>query len=484
MDEVSDFHPRIIVLAALLSSACLAADKPPLATTSDPDHLNLLPRAAATPTFLDERWAAEPAEFHLPSPERQAGPAASLAQRVAELEKELQKSREAEARANKAEAARPTARFTAQLQADSLHFAQDTANRITVGDLQDGAVFRRARIGWLGEYMLTEYRIEFDFALAGRPTFLDVWAGLKEVPFLGRIRVGHFFEPFSLERYTPNRFMTFMERSLIDQAFAPARNLGLLVLNHSEREDFTWAVGVFRTGSDLFGDDLGDNGEKSLTGRVTWLPWYDEPAEGRYLIHLGAAYSLRDADGDAVRFRAQPEIRSNNTDPPTAFFVDTLALPAHHFQLYGLEAAMVYGPFSVQGEYMHVPVDRIGGRDPAFYGAYLYASYFLTGEHRPYRREFGIFDRVMPFEEFFLVRTSRGVRAGLGAWELAARVSHLELNDAGVRGGRLTELTFGVNWYMNPYLRLTFNYAHALLDRAPGGNSNADMFGLRAGFEF
>lgn len=408
----------------------------------------------------------------------------NLEERVAQLEEELQRLQEAERKKRQAEETRPSGGFTAQLQADAMYFAQDAANQAAVGDLQDGAVIRRARIGWAGEYMLTEYRIEFDFALAGRPTFLDVWAGLKDVPYLGRVKVGHFFEPFSLERYTPNRFLTFLERSPIDQAFAPARNLGLIAANHNEQETVTWALGLFRTNSDVFGDDLGDNGEKSVTGRITWLPWYDEPAEGRYLVHLGAGYSFRDADGDTVRFRAQPEIRSQNTNPATAFFVDTLPIPAHFFQLFGVEAAVVNGPFSVQGEYMYVPVDRIGGRDVAFYGAYLYASYFVTGEHRPYQRGTGVFGRVVPFEEFFLVRTSRGVRAGLGAWEVAARASHIELNDQDVAGGRFTSLTLGVNWYLNPHLRVTSNYVHTFLDRVPAGKSDADMVGFRAGFEF
>lgn len=63
---------------------------------------------------------------------------------------------------------------------------------------------------------------------------------------------------------------------------------------------------------------------------------------------------------------------------------------------------------------MFVPVDRIGGANPEFHAWYLTASYFLTGEHRPYRRRAGIFDRVQPFEEFFRVGTKGGIATGLG----------------------------------------------------------------------
>lgn len=403
---------------------------------------------------------------------------------MANLERRLEESRNAEKKRGDQQAARPTTRFTTQLQADALFFDQDAANQATVGDLENGAVFRRARVGWCGEYLLTEYRIEFDFALSGRPHMLDVWLGWNDVPYLGRVKVGHYFEPFSLERYSPNRFMTFMERSLIDQAFAPARNLGVMAGDNYAQQNATWALGLFRANSDVFGDDFGDAGEAAFTGRVTWLPWYDEPAEGRYLLHLGAAYSFRDADEQTARFFAQPEIRSHNHIPPTPFFVDTQAIPAHSHQLFGLEAAYVSGPFYLQWEYMCVPVARRGGDDPAFQGTYLYASYFLTGEHRPYRRDAGVFDRVMPFEEFFLVRTQRDVAAGWGAWELAARVSYIDLDSAGILGGELTELTAGLNWYMNPYTRIMINYAHARLDRQPVGDSSANLFGMRASFDF
>ena len=35
----------------------------------------------------------------------------------------------------------------------------------------------------------------------------------------------------------------------------------------------------------------------------TWLPYYDEPSEGRYLLHLGGSYSYRDADTDLGAIR-------------------------------------------------------------------------------------------------------------------------------------------------------------------------------------
>lgn len=415
----------------------------------------------------------------------ESSPADELETRIAALEADLEKRDEADQKKKGDDATKPTVKFSLELQGDSYLFNQDAVNRATVGDIQDGSAFRRARVGWFGDYQQTEYRIEFDIAQTGRPTFLDVWAGWKELPILGTLHVGHFFEPFSLERMTSNRFTTFMERGLPDQPFVPARNFGIASSHVAESERATWAAGIFRTNSDVFGDDVGDNGERSFTTRATWLPYFDEPSGGRYYAHLGAGYSFRDADGDTAQFRSQPEARLGtvlfNNVP---FFVDTGLIPAHYWQLLGLEAAWVAGPFSLQGEWIATAVNRTNGPDPEFSAYYVTASYFLTGEHRPYRKMLGAFDRVIPFEEAFRVRSGERIIRGRGAWEVAARVSHVDLNNAGIAGGELTDLTLGLNWYLTASMRFTCNYVHAFLDNPIRGESEANIFGARIGYEF
>ncbi len=110
-------------------------------------------------------------------------------------------------------------------------------------------------------------------------------------------------------------------------------------------------------------------------------------------------------------------------------------------------------------------------------------SYFLTGEHRPYRRDAGIFDRVHPATEVLAACDGGSVPRGPGAWEVAFRVSHIDLDDGPVQGGRQTDLTWGVNWYLNPYFRVQTNYILAMLD-GPTGRTSANLFGLRIGFDF
>ena len=73
----------------------------------------------------------------------------------------------------------------------------------------------------------------------------------------------------------------------------------------------------------------------------------------------------------------------------------------------------------------------------------------LTGESRNYNPSFGTFGRFKP---------ARSVSAGgPGAWQLAARLSQVNLSDRAINSGKERNCTFGVNWFLEPTLRLSLN---------------------------
>jgi phosphate-selective porin OprO/OprP len=412
-----------------------------------------------------------------------AAPAESIEQRVASIEKELKKQADAAAKKKVADACKPTFQMGGQLQVDYLWSDQDAANLATVGDLPDAIDFRRARLVARGEaFEQLEYMISFDFALAGRPSFLDVWVGAKDLPYVGHARVGHYFEPFSLERNTQNQRNTFMERSLAD-AFAPARNLGMEIYDAlGEEQRASYRIGWYAANSDNFGDQFTDTGGQALTARLTWLPIW--AADGRAFMHVGAAYSYRTPPDRLLRYATGPEARANGSTIVSSF-VDTGNILADDNQLFGVEWAFVYGGFYIQSEYMAVPVKQVAGPNLFFDGAYVNVSYFLTGESRTYNRLFGIIDRVFPFENFFRVRgEDRSVATGRGAWEIAARASYIDLTDANIQGGRLHDYTIGLNWYLNAFTRMKWELIQANLDRAPVGESQAYIAGMRFDIDF
>jgi len=388
---------------------------------------------------------------------------------------------------------KPSANVTVQIQSDFVWNRQGDFNESVVGAIPDGAFFRRARLGVFGElYKTVEYRLEFDFAEAARPRFLDNWIALTDIPVVRNVIVGHFFEPFSLERYSPNRFITFNERSLAD-SFAPARNMGAMVYGNLFDSRSTCAAGVFRSNSDDYGADVSFNEGYAATAHATILPWFEEVDKyTRRLLHLGSSFSYRLPGDDPFRFSSRPSARLRQEGVGgIPVFVDTGNIDdVSHQLLLGVEAAWVHGPISVQSEWIATQLNRYDQENPQFHGGYLYGSWFLTGESRSYsptsilgRFREGIFQRVEPKSNFFDKRSSGGW-TGTGAVELAVRWSYIDLNSLEFAGGSMQEMTYGVNWYLNPNTRVSFNYVRPILAQAATEATSLEMYTMRFQFEF
>jgi phosphate-selective porin OprO and OprP len=388
----------------------------------------------------------------------------------------------------------PSVTLNGVFQADGGFFQQDDTSVLAHGRIQDGADFRRARLSAKGSVTPTvAYFMQMDFAFFGHPTFTDVWVEQKELPGIGNLRIGQWKQPFSLEVVSSFRYTTFMERAVIFQPFTPFRHLGAGIYDHSQDLSWTWAASGFRTGQDQFGGSVSTSGGWGTAERITHLFYWDDSTKGRYYLHGGLGHFFSNPPHNTFNFRTIPELYLGEVgnDPwvgtsgqptpgpnnGTPFFVQTGPLQLNHYNVIGTELLWVNGPLSVQSEAMVNYVDRTNGDTAALPGFYAQVGYFMTGEHRPYDRAAGAIDRVTPFTNFFAVNSSHGYCSGPGAWEIAARISHIDLNDDTVRGGTLTNLTAGVNWYWNPYTKMVFNYIHAWNDSTLVNPATAQEFG-------
>lgn len=336
-----------------------------------------------------------------------------------------------------------------------------------------GGEFRRARLylsGTLWENFL--FKAQYDFA-GGDADFKDMYLGIKNIPVIGTVLFGQMHEPFSLEELTSSNYITFMERSLPTGAFAPSRKTGFRVSNAVLNKRMTWAAGLFFGDSDDDGDsNFDDVTNTDFTARLTGLPLYRN--KGEQLLHIGLGYSHQflDEGETSVRYRNRPEAHLTDVR-----LVDTGSIDADSADLFNPEMAFVWGPFSAQGEYFWTSVDSVAGGDPTFEGAYVYGSWFITGENRSYSTSSGKFGRVKPKTNF--------MNGGIGAWELAARWSWLDLNDSNVSGGEQTDITAAINWYLNPNYRLMFNYVYAdVEDRSGFADGSADIIQARFQVDF
>ncbi len=463
-----------------------------------------------------------------PPPDEDGGGSNSLLDNLTEQLKAFEKRYDAD------KGVLPRIRVNAVFQADQGWFNQGDNSKTTFanplfpndstppqpngGQIQDGADFRRARLAASGQ--VTENFNAFfqmDFAFFGRPTFTDVWGEFVNLPHLGAVRIGQWKQPFSLEVVSSFRYTTFAERSVLFQAFVPFRHLGIgFYRTYGDNMNGTIAASLIKTGQDQYGDSLGTVGGNGVVGRATYLPYYDEPANGRYYLHTGLAYAFFNPQNNLARFRTVPELYIGDFSTPgnpivgtsgvnvtglangTPAFVDTGNIKTKGYNIFGTELLWVHGPLSYQNEVMAVQVNQLGGGQPlTYWGQYMTLAYFLTGEHRPYDRKLGVIDRVIPFEDFFRIRTpGRKICCGIGAWEVATRWSFIDLNSNPIAnlgqtnfnptagGGRLNDVTFGLNWYMNPYSKIQINYIRAMLQNNTWGGSTTNIYDLRYQMDF
>jgi phosphate-selective porin OprO/OprP len=379
-----------------------------------------------------------------------------------------------------------TVKLGGHVQLDYINWADSSPS---IPDTRNYFEFRRLRLTADGAgYGVYDFRFQLTIepetvgeSPAGTvtsPDVKDAYFSINEIPWLGRLRIGNFFVPFSLEQITNDTNNIFLERSIPTQGvFAANREVGLAMYNCTPDQRMTWATGVFFDSiSEGLKERIDNNQGYRASGRITWLPYYDELSNGRYLIHTGAGILYTEDQDDRVRFRSRPQIHEGPQ------VIDSGVLAADAYTTGNVELAIVMGRVTLQSEYFLNSTNMLAGPSETFHGGYAHLSYFLTGENRVFER-FGQhgaqFGRNSPFSNVFF--TPQG--CSLGAWELKARTSYLNLNS--VDQGEYYDVTVGLNWYWSDRVRLKFEWIHPMTTQAAVfGKTDSDILGTRFDFNW
>jgi phosphate-selective porin OprO and OprP len=358
--------------------------------------------------------------------------------------------------------------------------------------------------------------------LAIVPSLTDCYVTIMKLPVVNNIRIGNFKEPMGLEHMTSSRFLDFMERSYIqDMIHGPFNNgfsPGAMFFDWTEDQNATWQVWGGPNQANLFGYHVGQ-GQWAGTVRGSYLPYYDEPSNGRYFVHMATSLSARKPDQGQDRFRIRGDLRDGPPSTLNTNYLDTGSFLTSFQYIANAEFLAVWGPWTVQSEYMatfledsaynilnnqtaggvpvtaNIPASQQslytaflaghGGGNVFFESAYVELLYFLTGENRGYDRRMGICDRIVPINNFFWTRSRDGGACGWGAWQVGARYNFVNLNSGMINGGILHSMTAGINWFLNPNLKFQFNYdityRSQVAECAPGWINAA---GARMAFDF
>lgn len=364
---------------------------------------------------------------------------------------------------------------------------------------------RRIRLG--GEGTMPGgfgYKIEVDFAnsaVSFGEAFLSYTPGKSPVT----IRLGNFDTLSGLEQITSSNNSSFIERAAFNDAFLNSRRLGASVAWLNKSKDIR-VEGALFTGHSI--DSSFDNDGWIGATRLVYAP----KALGGQL-HLGLSFQYRDFASNAggvtssgvnmpstnqlARYRARP-----NTQLTDVRFIDTGNFAAKSDQILGLELAGIFDSLYVSGEAQWLKANGYDAGDfatgldvfsggnlavtptsnPSYFGAYGEVGYFLTGETRGYKHGEGVWNRT---------KVKNPVSSGgSGAFQLAARIDYVDLDDGALkngvtnnfttgatslaalnarlaRGGTQTSYLVGLNWYPIDYVRFMFNYSHANITGGP-----------------
>ena len=327
-----------------------------------------------------------------------------------------------------------------------------------------GNEVRRARLGASGD-MPGGFGYKFEVDFAGNDiSVADAILSYENGPI--EIAIGQHNNFQSLEELTSSLHTTFIERAAFTDAFGFERRLGASV---------TYARGDVLAQAGVFTDNLEDTDSKNrgADARIVFMP-----KAGDTQLHFGGSFHYNDLDDPAaqLRYRQRPLVHFT-----TQRFIDTRSMGADSETGYGLEAAAIAGRFHAAAEGYWQSVDMPGVTDdPSFFGGYVEAGVFLTDDTRGYKG--GKFDRTKP--------SSPVGEGGIGSVQFTLRYDHLDLNDAGIVGGRQAGYFAALVWKPTDYTALMLNYGRlqytdAILPTASGDTSyGVDAIGMRAQIDF
>lgn len=312
----------------------------------------------------------------------------------------------------------------------------------------------RRRVGVEGE-LFDVIAFEIERELTGDEPWRDVFVNVRPIAAI-QVQGGHFRLPFSLDENTGATSLDFVYRSLAARNLAPGRDPGAMLHGRVlPRRALRYELGVFRQdGRNARTRNLARvTGGRTVAGRAVLQPWRSatHPLED---LQVGAAFTRSDVPEGVPALRGETVLGLVIDTPNTPVLGARRRL--------GVEGRWRPGPASIKAEYMRVTTERrTQGVDDddlpplVASGWYVSGTWAVTGE----RKASG------------LARPRRAVhRGGPGAIELAGRIEVLEFRSRAGLGEPSTSpraqvvvpastrvLTVGVNWYLNPYVKVQIN---------------------------
>ena len=356
-------------------------------------------------------------------------------------------------------------KFDGRIMLDAKRVSSDENDRLT----NTNTDFRRARLAIKTEFY-KDWAGEFDIDFKENKTKVkDMW-----IAYTGFdntvIKVGNHKPFFSMAELTTSRWYPLMETSSITDFTATGRRIGASV-SYWQPEFF---VGASVFGEEVGGNDVKDDEdiiareETGYSARAVYRPWVS--SDKSKLIHLGYnVLNHKPLSEDGGDFKVKGEVYDITLATPGKFKVSK-GKAVDDINASSIELAAKWDKFYFQSEYVQNTISFKESlyEDYEVSGYYAEMSYFILGEGRPYNLHDAEFGSVVP--------------KGKGELEFVVRYDEFDANDKGageegegILAGKFSNLTFGLNYYINSNVVVRLN--HSFIDSDEYANDDGDING-------
>ena len=320
-----------------------------------------------------------------------------------------------------------------------------TSTTFQIDDLRFGILLRFLE-HWEG-------KIEFAFE-SKEVSFKDIYLNYSEGNH--QIRLGHYHEPFGNARVGTTNFR-FMTNASSDDILGDKRKLGMTYAYNRER--WNMIVGLFSDGNIEQSKPL--NQGYILAGKWVYRPLYRDLK----LLHIGFAPRFRDAIS-MVRYRGG--VSTDLLSQKDNTIIETSVNQVINQWKLDLEIILLYKKWYLQGQYYLSHLNRYGADNYLAKGGYIQAGFMILGYKHNYDPKTGMVLNPAP-----------------GSLEVLMRYDGINLNDAGIQGGCFSDVSLGINYFVNKFIAIKFNYTRLMPGKtALGGDDGFDLYQTRMQLSF
>lgn len=358
-------------------------------------------------------------------------------------------------------------KFAGDVQTDGRFYLNDKKEAFT-----DAFLLRRVRPQIdLSVYGAFDARIQPNFG-GGATSLDDAYLEYRAFP-AAKLRVGRFKSPVGLESLQSSSKITFIERGL-PTALVPSYDEGVQLHGDLWKGAASYAVAVLNGTTDGTNTDTDNNDRKDFAARLFLTPF--KSAASNLVNDLGFGIGAITGKDFGTTNASTTRLPSYRTEGQNSFFSyrgTTIASGTR--TRWSPQLSWYPGRVGVLAEYVVSAQDvkstsTLATADLKNKAWQVAVSYVLTGERTSYKG-------IKPRKPFDLKQKT------WGAIEVAGRYSQIVIDRNAftrfvdiTRSPRVARAwTGGLNWYLNPVVKVASNYTYTWFDRgATAGNRDAE----------